>query len=575
MPSLTKLTSWDVLICCNRFCTNITLLSEKPVFQPRNVHEVGRDLRLINLSSNRYFKLGATVASTFQTTYFAVCFHDMIFKSDHPDVAYSKLPYGTSILNALWKYSVTFPGKLALINAHDESDSVTYQELYVNCLSVAAFLKERHFGHGDVAAACMPNRWEFFPIFCGVALRGGALSGASYQFTEFELERQFKDCNCKVVFCSQDTFEKVLGATKRCPSIRTIVVLGTSLSDKLKNYGPGIVSFRDVIACAPSIPVHDSDIDTTRDIVFLPYSRHVLYAEFALTLSSLGYGMTEITLACTLPVHGETQEIGNVGKVVPNFDLKVVDTNTGKSLGPEEKGEICVRGPSRMLGYLNRPQATAEVIDDNGWLRTGDIGYVDKSGFLFIVDRLKELIKVKGLQLKVVDTSTGKSLGPEEKGEICVRGPSRMLGYLNRPQATAEVIDDSGWLRTGDIGYVDKSGFLFIVDRLKELIKVKGLQVPPAELEDVLLAHPMIKDAAVIGIPHDKDGEQPMAFVVRATESLCEEDVKKFVAERLARYKHLTGGVQFLSQIPKSPSGKILRRFLRDEATLIHKISDL
>ncbi|GMR46070.1 hypothetical protein PMAYCL1PPCAC_16265 [Pristionchus mayeri] len=140
-----------------------------------------------------------------------------------------------------------------------------------------------------------------------------------------------------------------------------------------------------------------------------------------------------------------------------------------------------------------------------------------------------------------------------------------MKGYLNKPEATADTIDKDGWLHTGDIGYLDGNGRLYIIDRLKELIKVKGLQVPPAEFEDLLLSHPMVKDAAVIGIPDKKMGELIRAYVVRANESITEKDVINFVALKVSTYKQITGGVKFVNEIPKSPSGKILRRFLRDE----------
>jgi acyl-CoA synthetase (AMP-forming)/AMP-acid ligase II len=117
---------------------------------------------------------------------------------------------------------------------------------------------------------------------------------------------------------------------------------------------------------------------------------------------------------------------------------------------------------------------------------------------------------------------------------------------------------------SGDIGFLDDNGHLHIVDRLKELIKYKGFQVPPAELEDLLLSHPKIVDCAVIGVPDKEAGELPKAFVVRSDNTLSEEDVKEYVKERSVHYKHLRGGVEFLSQIPKSQAGKILRRKLRD-----------
>jgi acyl-CoA synthetase (AMP-forming)/AMP-acid ligase II len=135
-----------------------------------------------------------------------------------------------------------------------------------------------------------------------------------------------------------------------------------------------------------------------------------------------------------------------------------------------------------------------------------------------------------------------------------------MKGYLNKPEATAETIDADGWLHTGDVGYADEDGYFTIVDRLKELIKYKGYQVAPAELEAVLLAHPAVADATVIPSPDEAAGEVPKAFVVARAETSAEE-LMAFVAARVAPYKKVRR-VEFIDAIPKSPSGKILRRLL-------------
>ncbi|KAL9952223.1 hypothetical protein ACROYT_G039444 [Oculina patagonica] len=172
-------------------------------------------------------------------------------------------------------------------------------------------------------------------------------------------------------------------------------------------------------------------------------------------------------------------------------------------------------------------------------------------------------VVVPNLECKVVHQETLVPLGPHEDGEICIRGPTVMKGYLNNPKATAKTIDQEGWLHTGDAGHYDEDGYLYIVDRIKELIKYKGFQVPPAELEALLITHPNIDDVAVIGVPDLKAGELPKAFVVRRGE-VTPDEIIKFVAGRVAPYKRLRGGVEFIDQIPKSPSGKILRRHLRN-----------
>ncbi|KAJ4761333.1 4-coumarate-CoA ligase [Rhynchospora pubera] len=170
---------------------------------------------------------------------------------------------------------------------------------------------------------------------------------------------------------------------------------------------------------------------------------------------------------------------------------------------------------------------------------------------------------VRNAELKVIDPETGFSLGRNQPGEICIRGPQIMKGYLNDPEATATTIDIEGWLHTGDIGFVDDDDEVFIVDRVKELIKFKGFQVPPAELESLLINHPSITDAAVVPQIDEAAGEVPVAFVVRTNDSdITEEAIKEYISKQVVFYKRLHK-VYFIHAIPKSPTGKILRKDLR------------
>ncbi|WVZ92654.1 hypothetical protein U9M48_038701 [Paspalum notatum var. saurae] len=170
---------------------------------------------------------------------------------------------------------------------------------------------------------------------------------------------------------------------------------------------------------------------------------------------------------------------------------------------------------------------------------------------------------VRNAELKIMDPETGMSLTRNQPGEICIRGNQLMKGYLNNPEATAETIDAEGWLHTGDIGYVDDDDEIFIVDRLKELIKYKGFQVAPAELEAMLIAHPGIADAAAVPMKDDSCGEVPVAFVVTSHGSeITEDEIKQYVAKQVVYYKRLHK-IFFVDAIPKAPSGKILRKDLR------------
>jgi acyl-CoA synthetase (AMP-forming)/AMP-acid ligase II len=152
---------------------------------------------------------------------------------------------------------------------------------------------------------------------------------------------------------------------------------------------------------------------------------------------------------------------------------------------------------------------------------------------------------------------------PGEPGEVLVRGPHVMVGYWNRPEATAEAIRDS-WLHTGDVATMDEDGFVTIMDRVKDMLISGGENVYPAEIENVLLSHPKVTDAAVIGIPSTKWGESPLAIVVRADDDVTTDEIIEFCKGKLAPFK-MVKSVEFVSEIPRNPSGKILKRVLRQE----------
>jgi acyl-CoA synthetase (AMP-forming)/AMP-acid ligase II len=176
---------------------------------------------------------------------------------------------------------------------------------------------------------------------------------------------------------------------------------------------------------------------------------------------------------------------------------------------------------------------------------------------------------VPGMEAVVVDRDDGARLGPGETGELWLRGPQLMDGYLGDPTATAATIDAQGWLHTGDLAQFDDDGYLYVVDRLKELIKCRGYQVAPAQLEAELVQHPAVADAAVVPRPDEEAGELPVAYVaLRAPAAPAE--IAAWLAERVAPYKRLAD-VIVVDEVPRNPTGKLLRRVLvereRERAT--------
>ncbi|TVU05674.1 hypothetical protein EJB05_48847, partial [Eragrostis curvula] len=235
----------------------------------------------------------------------------------------------------------------------------------------------------------------------------------------------------------------------------------------------------------------------------------ILHAKLPRAVFGQGYGMTEagpLSMCMAFAKEPSPVKSGACGTVVRNAELKIIDPDTGLSLQRNQPGEFCIRGKQIMKGTVDNSVGSKKLTNMPVLLRAG---------------------------------------------------------YLNNPEATAETIDREGWLHTGDIGYIDDDDEIFIVDRLKELIKYKGYQVAPAELEAMLIAHAGIADAAVVPMKDDSCGEVPVAFVVRSDGfEITEDEIKQYVAKQVVFYKRLHK-IFFVEAIPKAPSGKILRKDLR------------
>jgi acyl-CoA synthetase (AMP-forming)/AMP-acid ligase II len=467
---------------------------------------------------------------------------------------------------------------------------VTYGELREQVRRTAAGLSALGVRKGDVVALWSPNSPEFAIAFHGGVRAGATLTPANPACTAHELAHQLKDAGAKILITTTALVDKARAAIAE--SRRAIELITTDESPGL----PSLASIgRD--AAPPSL-----NSDPLTDVVALPYSSGTtgLPKGVMLTHGNLVANLLQVeavespqlrALVGVLPlfhIYGLmilhlSLRLGAAIVTLPRFDLE-------QFLGVMQNWRIELTHvvPPIALALARHP-----CVDnyDLHHLRTVFCGAAPLSPCVTqaLQQRLKVEVRqgygmteaspvthyqdfrstarprsvgqlVPSTQCRIVDVESAQDAAVDQPGEVWVRGPQVMYGYLNNPEATARTIDREGWLRTGDIGTVDSEGYLTIVDRLKELIKVKGFQVAPAELEDLLLKHPRIADAAVIPVAHEECGEVPKALVVRRGE-LTEAEVIAFLYPQVAHYKRLHH-VEFIDAIPRSASGKILRRVL-------------
>ena len=514
----------------------------------------------------------------------------MIYRSPLPDVKIPDLPLTTYVLDGAGHRD-----NPALIDGLS-GQVLTYAGLDSAVRSLAGGLVASGFAHRDVLALMAPNTPEYAVVFHGAAMAGGTVTTINPAYTETEVHDQLRDSRARVLV----TTPALAGAASRgCAGtqVAEIYVLGEARGAK-----PLAGLFGAPLA--EHVPVGPDDV------VALPYSSGTtglckgvmlthrnLVANIAQTLAVAQIGPDE-SLVAVLPffhIYG-MQILMNCGLragttivTLPRFDLEqflrvhqdhritrsfvappivvalakhpLVDKFDLSALkqvvsaAAPLKADLAVECGRRLdcevaQGYGMTELSPASHLTPQGWFKPGSVG-----------------VTVPNTQTRIVDPAGGADPGIDEDGEICVRGPQVMKGYLGNPAATAATIDPGGWLHTGDLGHIDADGHLHVVDRMKELIKYKGFQVPPAELEAVLLRHPDVTDAAVIGLPDEEAGEVPVGYVtLRPGVWPAPQEIMQFAAAQVASYKQIRR-LEVIEAIPRSASGKILRRVLRDAAT--------
>jgi acyl-CoA synthetase (AMP-forming)/AMP-acid ligase II len=516
----------------------------------------------------------------------------MIFRGPFPEVLIPEIPVTTFV----FQNSKDRKDKAALIDG-PSGRVVTYAELIDSIARVAASLAKRGFKKGEVFGILSPNVPEYAIAFHAVASLGGITSPVNPLYTEHEVAHQLKDAGARFLVTVPAFLEKATAAAHEA-GIEELFVFETAGGEI--NGATPFSSLLDSDGDFPAVVINPRE-----DLVALPYSsgttglpKGVMLTHYNLVanmcqMDGLEYFTGDDTLLCVLPLfhiyglvvvlnHGLHQ--GSTIVTVPRFELELVlqlmqdhevtlahlvppivlmlskDPRVDNYKLPKLRTIFCGAAPlDENLTRACMQRLDCDVRQGYGMTETSPVTHsspADPSQVKFG----SVGVPAPNTECKVINLETGELLSSNQEGEVCVRGPQIMKGYLNRPEATAATVDSEGWLHTGDIGYADADGHFFIVDRAQELIKYKGFQVPPAELEALLLTHACVADAAVIPCADDEAGEVPKAFVVLKGETTAEA-LMDFVAERVAPHKKIRL-LEFIDKIPKTASGKILRRVL-------------
>ena len=492
--------------------------------------------------------------------------------------------------------AATDPLRVAFIDGTTGA-SMTYGELDFAVRRLAGGLVAAGLVPGEVLAIMAPNCPEYGVVFHGVAMAGGIVTTVNPTYTADEVRHQLTDAGATRLV-TVPAFLDTASAAAEGTEVRGIFVLGDAPADSTAR----------PLAELMGEPLNEQVPVSVDDVVVIPYSSGTTGLSKGVELThrnlvanviqsqaviALAEGESFVAVLPFFHIYG-MQVLMNMGLAagativtMPRFDLEqflahhqeheltrafvappmvvalakhpLVDEYDLSSL------RMVFSGAAPLSAELAAEAGTrldCEVVQGYGMTELSPVTHATPSGD-FVPGSVG--VTVPNTELRIVDVETGADLGVDRDGEVWVRGPQVMKGYLNNPEATASTVDNDGWLHTGDIGHVDDNGHLFVVDRLKELIKYKGFQVPPAELEGVLLEHPGIADAAVVGRPDEEAGEVPVGYVVLKTDvgDVTPDQIRTYVAERVARYKQLAD-VVVIEEIPKSASGKILRRVLKD-----------
>ncbi|CAA6656075.1 unnamed protein product [Spirodela intermedia] len=488
------------------------------------------------------------------------CQSNSIFYSKRRSVLLPSVPY---LDVTTYIASRPHTGEVALVDA-STGRKITYPELWRAVHAVAASLSQSHgVRKGDVVLILSPNSIYFPVVALAVMSIGGVLTTTNPLNTPGEIAKQVSDSKSRFAFTTSALLSKLSTGAAAC---LPVVILDSDAEPPRDSRV--VSSIKEMMASGSGRRAAKGVASTHRNLISMT---EIIINRFKLD-GSVG-GNNHVFL-CTVPmfhifglVAFATGMLGSGSTVVvlSKFEMgemmSAIATHRVTYLPLVPPILVAMTQHAQAIRARYDLSSLKSVLSGGAPLSREGYGLTESTGIGASTDSAEESRRFgtagmlsPNTQARIVDPDTGESLPMNRSGELWLRGPYVMKGYFSNPEATASTLNSEGWLRTGDLCYIDEDGFLFVVDRLKELIKYKGYQVAPAELEALLHTHPDILDAAVIPFPDREVGQFPMAYVVRKEGSRLSE------AERIRR-------VAFVSAIPKNPSGKILRKDLIKLAT--------
>eukprot|EP00092_Neocalanus_flemingeri_P028236 GFUD01030662.1.p1 GENE.GFUD01030662.1~~GFUD01030662.1.p1 ORF type:complete len:562 (+),score=162.99 GFUD01030662.1:38-1723(+) len=504
-----------------------------------------------------------------------------------PDLTFSQM---------CWSRLDQYKDNVALVDAVS-GRSFTFSEARSLARSFGSGLLRLGGQPGDVVAIVLPNLPEYPVVFMGASEAGFVLTTLNPAYTAGEIRGQLVNSEAKYVV----TIPQLLAKVKESTAGTDIEIIAPGNQND-----SSCISLESLLS--DQLGLTPSSQPNLTDIAVMPYSsgttgvpkgvmlthRNLVANMAQLAHPEMEFMAPEEVTVCVLPIFHifamnvtMSNMLFNGGKMVtvpmfePNMFLKTLLDHrptflhlapplvgflaTHPAVTPEHLASVqtifvgAAPAGQALINMFHKRAPNVRFREGFGMTEmapaiTFSRGHISSSG------STGQLLP--NMKMKTLDLTTGEEMKAGETGELCFQGPNVMPGYFKNAEATAETLFD-GWLHTGDIGYYDQDGHVFLVDRKKELIKVKGLQVAPAELENLIRSLEDVQDVAVIGVPDERSGEVPRAYVVKKNEKLVEKDVEDFVAAALSKHKHLAGGVQFVKEIPKSAAGKILRKDLK------------